>query len=51
MATAKNGLPRKKHRILKALGIISAVILILIACVYCFVLQYPQIKTNPKIEK
>ncbi len=51
MAKVKNGLARKKHRILKILGIMLAVIIVIAACVYFFVLQYPQIKSDPKTDK
>ncbi len=50
MAKIQNGVPKKKHRILKTLGIMLAVILAVIICVYCFVLQYPQIKNEPKAD-
>lgn len=51
MAKIKGDLPRKKHRLLKALGIILAAIIVILACVYFFVLRYPQIKTDPEIGK
>lgn len=36
---------------LKIIGIIIAVILLILICVYLFVLQYPKLKKNPKIGK
>lgn len=38
-------------KILKILGIILAVILVILLCVYLFVLQYPKLKDNPKVDK
>ena len=35
-------------KLLKIIGIILAVILIIVLCIYLFVLQYPQLKKNPK---
>lgn len=35
-------------KVLKIIGIILAVILIILLCVYLFVLQYPKLKKNPK---
>lgn len=40
---------KKKHIILKALGIIFAVLLTIAACIYMFVLQYPKLKENPTV--
>ena len=38
-------------KILKVLGIILLVVLMVLLCIYFFVLQYPEIKENPKINK
>lgn len=38
-------------KFLKVIGIILLVILIIALCIYFFVLQYPEIKENPKINK
>lgn len=38
-------------RILKAIGIIIAALCVIALCVYCFVLQYPNLKNDPKIGK
>lgn len=51
MAKIKSNLPKKKHMILKVLGIILAVIVVIVTCVYCFVLQYPEIKNAPKVDR
>lgn len=38
-------------KFLKVIGIILLVILMIVLCIYFFVLQYPEIKENPKINK
>ncbi|MFV0517712.1 MAG: pectin acetylesterase-family hydrolase [Aminipila sp.] len=38
-------------KIFKVLGIIFAIILLLVLCIYLFVLQYPNLKENPKIDE
>lgn len=38
-------------KVIKILGIILLVILMIAICIYFFVLQYPEIKVNPKINK
>lgn len=35
----------------KVIGVILLILIIIIICVYCFVLQYPKLKENPKIGK
>ena len=36
---------------LKIIGIIIAVILVILLCIYLFVLQYPKLKKDPKVDK
>ena len=38
-------------KVFKVLGIILSVILMIALCIYFFVLQYPEIKENPKVNK
>lgn len=38
-------------KIFKVLGIILLVILVIALCIYFFILQYPEIKGNPKVNK
>lgn len=38
-------------KLVKVLGIILLFILMITLCIYCFILQYPEIKENPKINK
>lgn len=38
-------------KFIKILGIIVAVLAMIAVCVYCFVLQYPKLKENPKVGK
>lgn len=40
-----------KKKVLKILGIILAVILVVLLGVYLFVLQYPKLKDDPKVDK
>lgn len=42
---------KKKHTVLKVLGIIFGVLLVTAFCIYQFVLQYPNLKENPTIGK
>lgn len=43
--------PKKKHIVLKTLGILFGLLIIVTLCIYMFVLQYPNLKENPKIDK
>lgn len=38
-------------KVFKILGIIILVLLVIVLCVYFFILQYPEIKNNPKVGK
>lgn len=42
--------PKKKHIILKVLGALFGILLLTTFCIYMFVLQYPNLKENPKID-
>ncbi|WP_411346986.1 pectin acetylesterase-family hydrolase [Paenibacillus sp. WLX2291] len=41
--------PQKKHIILKTVGILFGLLIVAALCIYLFVLQYPNLKENPKI--
>ena len=42
---------KNMKKFLKVLGIIISMILLALVCVYQFVLQYPNLSDNPKIDK